>query len=123
MLDRIPDKTGTDLVRVMDDGELAVSFLDLVIIGILFNAENLVVILSLALLEFELGVADLLDDARLFRVGFVNSLEFLDSGLPVASLALGFGLCLSGLGVGGVKLESLFTVGDGFGVFLELGKC
>ena len=104
----------------MDDGELAVSLLDLVVVGILFNAENLVVILSLALLEFELGVSDLLDDARLFRVGLVYSLEFLDSSLPVAGLALGFGFRLSSLGVGRVKPESLFAVGDGVGVFLEL---
>jgi hypothetical protein len=58
----------------MDDGQFSVSLLDLVVIGILFNIQNLVVILALALLELELGVAHFLCNARFLRVALGNGL-------------------------------------------------
>lgn len=46
------------LVRVVDDGQFAVGFLDVVIRRVLFDAQDLVEILAFGLFEFELGGPD-----------------------------------------------------------------
>lgn len=69
---------------MVDNGQLAVSLLDLRLICILLHAEDLVVILALALLELELGTADLFCNSRLFWVGLVDSLELLYGSFPIA---------------------------------------
>ena len=112
----------TNLVRMMDDSQFPVRLFDLIVICILLHPQNLVVILALALLEFELGVADFLCDTGFFGVAFGNGLEFLDCFFPVAGLAEGFGLCLAGFGVAGVELECAFAVFDCFLPFLELQR-
>lgn len=96
----------------MHDGELAVRLLDVRLAGGLVKAENLVVILALALLELELGVADLLCDALVRRVGLLHGLELADDLLPVARLAKGLDLGLARLGVRGIQLQRAVAVGD-----------
>ena len=112
----------TNLVRMMDDSQFPVRLFDLIVICILLHSQNLVVILALALLELELGVADFLCDTGFFGVAFGNGLEFLDCFFPVAGLAEGFGLCLAGFGVAGVELQCAFAVFDCFLPFLELQR-
>lgn len=104
----------------MDNSQFPVSLLDLTIIGVLFNTQNLVVILALALLEFELSITDFFCDSRFLRVALGNGLEFLDSLFPVSRLAQCLGLCLACLGVTGVKLQCTLAVLDCFLPFLEL---
>ena len=45
---------------MVNDSELPISLLDIIIIGIFLNAQDLIVILSLALLELELCITDVL---------------------------------------------------------------
>lgn len=104
----------------MHNGQLAVGLLDLRLVCVLLHAKNLIVVLALALLEFQLGTADLLCDAGLLRVGLVDCLQFLDCSFPISGLSEGLRLCLSGFGVRGVELQCALTVGNGFGEFLEL---
>lgn len=105
---------------MVNDSQLPVSLLDLVVVGILLDSKNLVVVLALALLEFELSVTDLLCDTRFFGVAFGNSLQFLDGLLPVARLTQCLGLCLASLGIAGIKFQCTFAVLDCFLPFLEL---
>lgn len=104
----------------MDNSQLSVSLFDLVVIGILFDPQNLVVVLALALLELELGVADFLCDTRFLRVAFGNGLQLLNCLLPVTGLSQGLGLRLASLGVAGIKLQCTLTVLDCLLPFLEL---
>lgn len=69
---------------MMHDSQLPVSFLDLIVIGILFHAQNFVVVLSFALLELELCVPNVLVDAWLCWVAFLDVLELPNSFFPVA---------------------------------------
>lgn len=48
------------LVRMMHYGQLPVRFLDLSLRSILLDAENLVVVLSFALLQFQFRISNLL---------------------------------------------------------------
>jgi len=104
----------------MNNGQLTISLFDLVVIGILLDAQNFVIVLSLALFELELGVADLLCDVWFLRIGFLNGLEFLDSGFPVAGFTHGFRLGLPGLGIGWVETKGTLAVCDSLLVLLEL---
>lgn len=64
----------TNLVWVVYDGQLAVGLFYLALVSILVDAENLVIILPLALLEFEFSITNLLCDARFFGVSLLNCL-------------------------------------------------
>ena len=111
------------LVRVVHDGELAVGLLDLGLARVLVEAEDLVVVLALGLLELELRVADVLGDARLRGVRFRDRFEFPHRIVPVPRLAEGTRLCFARFGVSRVERQSSCTVVDCGLVLLDLRKC
>ena len=98
---------------------LPIRLLNLRLARLLIHAQNLIVILALALLQLQLRVAYLPRDTRFARVGFLDVLEFAHGFLPVACRAHGFGLGLARFGVGGIEFESLCAVGDGGGILLD----
>ena len=108
------------LVGVMHNGQLSISLLDLVVIGILFHPEDLVVVLALRFLELKLCVSNVLLDTRLLGVRFGNGFEFGGGGLPVARFAESTSFGLAGFYVSGIEGEGAGAVRDGRFVIFKL---
>ena len=107
----------------MYDGESPIRFFDIVVRGIFLHAQDLVVVFSLAFLQFQLGVSDFFLDAWFGRVGFGNGFVFSYGFIPVAGLTERFGLCFACFSVCGVELKGTGAVSDSrFVIFQLLGR-
>lgn len=99
------------LVRVVDDGELAVRFLNLVP-SVFVDAEDLVVVFPLRLFEFELRIANVFGDAGFIGVIFGDGFIFADGIVPIAGLA-------EGAGFGFTSFEVEWIEREGFGAVVN----
>ena len=108
------------LVRVVDDGEFAVRFLDVVLRRLFLHPEDLVVVFSLAFLQLELGVSDFFLESWFGRVGFGNGFVFSHGFFPVPGLAKRFRFCFARFGVCWVDFERTGAVRDGGFVVFQL---
>jgi len=88
-------------VRMPDDGGFPVSLLDDAVSVAFLHAQDLVVILTFALLQFELSMAQLLSQARSLRCELFHLCILVDSLLElflcehnITSLKVSFGVLL-----------------------------
>jgi hypothetical protein len=103
---------------MMHNRQLPICLLDFVLGRVLLNAEYLVEVLALALLELQLSVTDFLLDTGFIGVRFGYCAVFAEGVFPGARFAKSAGSSFAGFEVGGVKSESTGTVGErGFVVF------
>lgn len=100
------------LVRVVDDGELAVRFLNLVVPSVFVDGEDLVVVFPLRLFEFELRIANVFGDAGFIGVIFGDGFIFADRIVPIAGLA-------EGAGFGFTSFEVEWIEREGFGAVVN----
>ena len=91
---------------MVHDGELAVSFLDVGVRSVFLDAEDLVVVLSLRLLQLEFCVANVFCNSRIVWVCVGDGFVLSDGFFPVSALSQCLGFCLACLCVGGIELSA-----------------
>lgn len=102
--------------------QLPVRLLDFVLGRVLLHAKDFVEVLALALLKFQLSVADFLLDAGFARVGFGDCAVFAEGIFPGSRFAESTSFSFTGFEVGGVEAEGAGTVGEGGFIVFDLMK-
>ena len=112
-------KYSLELTRVVYERALPVGLLDLVLVGRLVDAEDLVVVLPLALLQLDLGPLELGAELVVALVHPVGLLVVADGLLVLFQLHVGLGAPEDGLDVAVVEVDGRGAVGHGV---LELAQ-